>query len=347
MSKEIQNILSAYKPQDQAYALATVVYVAGSSYRRMGARMLVGEDGTFVGGISGGCLEGDALKRARMAILTDKPSIIRYDTSQADQHQIGVGLGCNGIIDVLFKPINAQEPQNPIIILEDRHQKTRQTATYITITNSNDLNILGNIYNVTKALPDFLHNFKSEIGNLTQTQILKLSPEWSIFYEILPPPIHIYIFGHQYDIYPLINLIQYIGWEYSVIAPGSKLKPNITYISSEDLPKIKFDNYSAALIMSHDYNADKKILETLSGHSLPYLGILGPKVRSQKILAELLSQNISLPADQTLHYPMGLDIGGQSPEEIALSIIAELKAQFSNRLGTSLKHRQSPIYDRS
>jgi xanthine dehydrogenase accessory factor len=347
VSKEIQNILAAYNPDSQAYALATVVYVAGSSYRRMGARMLVGEDGTFVGGISGGCLEGDALKRARLAILTDVPSIVRYDTSKDDVHQIGVGLGCNGIIDVLFKPINPQDPQNPIKFLQEREQSTRQITSYVTITKSTQSHVLGNIYNITNSLPSFLENFVSEIGNLTQTQVLNLTPDLSIFYEVLPPPIHIYIHGHQYDIYSLISLIQYIGWEYTAVAPKSKLKSNISYQEPDGLFQIKYDKYSAALIMSHDYNADKKTLSTLANSNLPYIGILGPKVRSQKLIAELHSEGLTLPSNEILYYPMGLDLGGQSPEEIALSIISEIKAVFANRPATSLKYREYPIYDRN
>ena len=106
--KEIKSILKAYQNLDHSTtraALATVVRVEGSSYRRTGARMLVMDDGTWVGGISGGCLEGDALKRARLAIAKTQASLVTYDTTEDDAHQIGVGLGCNGIIDVLLAPI--------------------------------------------------------------------------------------------------------------------------------------------------------------------------------------------------------------------------------------------------
>ncbi len=106
--KEIKSILSLYnklKSSNEKAAIAQVVRVEESSYRREGARMLVFESGVFEGGISGGCLEGDALKRSQMAILKEKPSIVTYDTSKDDENQIGVGLGCNGIIDVLISPI--------------------------------------------------------------------------------------------------------------------------------------------------------------------------------------------------------------------------------------------------
>ena len=106
--KEIRSIIAAYDALDKQVtnaALATVVRVEGSSYRRTGARMLVMDNGNWVGGISGGCLEGDALKRARLAITKSVSTLVTYDTTEDDSHQIGVGLGCNGIIDVLFTPL--------------------------------------------------------------------------------------------------------------------------------------------------------------------------------------------------------------------------------------------------
>src|SRR5581483_11420513 len=110
--KEIRTIIAAWRSLDLTRtkaALATVVRVEGSSYRRTGARMLVLDNGNYLGGISGGCLEGDALRRAQKAIAQNKPSIVTYDTTQDDGAQIGVGLGCNGIIDVLFTPLSNDE----------------------------------------------------------------------------------------------------------------------------------------------------------------------------------------------------------------------------------------------
>src|SRR5882757_1075035 len=109
--KEIKAIIKAYDEADKTavkLALATVVRVEGSSYRRTGARMLVMDNGVWIGGISGGCLEGDALKRSRLAIKNSRSTLITYDTTEDDAYQIGVGLGCNGIIDVLFTPLNFQ-----------------------------------------------------------------------------------------------------------------------------------------------------------------------------------------------------------------------------------------------
>src|SRR5450755_4067387 len=134
--KEIRAIINAYEKMEKATtnaALATVVRVEGSSYRRTGARMLVTDDGVWVGGISGGCLEGDALKRARLAIAKSEPSLVTYDTTEDDAYQIGVGLGCNGIIDVLFTPLDNRDEQNPVRLLSGLMDK-RQPSIVITIT---------------------------------------------------------------------------------------------------------------------------------------------------------------------------------------------------------------------
>src|SRR6201991_863367 len=138
--KEIRTIVQAYNSIDFTHtkaALATVVRVEGSSYRRAGARMLVLDNGTYLGGISGGCLEGDALRRAQKGIALHRSSVITYDTTQDDDYQIGVGLGCEGIIDVLFTPLRADEPDCPLRLLSGL-TATREPVALITITASPD-----------------------------------------------------------------------------------------------------------------------------------------------------------------------------------------------------------------
>ncbi|MDG2451108.1 MAG: XdhC family protein, partial [Saprospiraceae bacterium] len=144
--KEIRSILQQYdkiKSTNKKMALATVVYVEGSSYRREGARMLVVEDGTWIGGISGGCLEGDALRKAKNAIVKDQSSIVRYDTREEDAFQIGVGLGCNGIIDVLITPLG-NETNNTINILKDC-VNSRIANVLITFIDPVDRNSIGDM----------------------------------------------------------------------------------------------------------------------------------------------------------------------------------------------------------
>src|SRR6188768_4421703 len=135
MTKEIRNILNAYKvavEQGRQSALATVVHVEGSSYRRPGARMLIEDNGQLTGAISGGCLEGDALRKALLVMTEKRARLVTYDTMDDDDAKFGVGLGCNGIIQVLIEPIDISNPDNPIQYLKKVNEK-RQTAALVTL----------------------------------------------------------------------------------------------------------------------------------------------------------------------------------------------------------------------
>jgi xanthine dehydrogenase accessory factor len=371
--KEIKAILSAYDQIDFAKtnaAIATVVRVEGSSYRRTGARMLVMDDGVWVGGISGGCLEGDALKRARLAIAKSSPSLITYDTTEDDQHQIGVGLGCNGIIDVLFSPLNPNNSNNPLEILKSCMAERRQTHVLLTITGlENSFNGLqaGNMIRYTDQ--SSLNVFdepvlEAKIEEAIQTNLAKgkSAPKsfalnegttLELFIEILPPEIHILLMGHQYDVLPLARIVKEIGWRTTVVANPQKVMQKLFAVADElvapnDFDKIFIDHHTATILMSHDYKTDKynlpKVLKTAS----PYIGMLGPRIRSEKIFNELAQEGMGVAdADMSrIHAPVGLDIGAVSPEEIALSIVAEIRSVFSGREGVALRLRTTPIHER-
>jgi xanthine dehydrogenase accessory factor len=133
--KEIQEIIRAFDEaqlQQKQTALATVVHVEGSSYRRPGARMLITEDGRLTGAISGGCLEGDTLRKALLAMAQQKPMLVTYDTNDEDDAKLGMGLGCNGVIQVLIEPINPGKTINPIQLLKEIAGK-RQKGVLITL----------------------------------------------------------------------------------------------------------------------------------------------------------------------------------------------------------------------
>src|SRR6187401_1719791 len=119
--KEIRAILKSFEKAEKKgkkTALATVVHVEGSSYRRPGARMLITDEGQLTGAISGGCLEGDALRKALLVMSQQRSMLVTYDTMDEDDAKLGIGLGCNGIIQVLIEPINPDEPNNPIELLK-------------------------------------------------------------------------------------------------------------------------------------------------------------------------------------------------------------------------------------
>ncbi len=376
--KEIKAIINAYDAigtSTTKAALATVVRVEGSSYRRTGARMLVMDNGIWVGGISGGCLEGDALKRARLAIEKSVSTLITYDTTEDDPYQIGVGLGCNGVIDVLFTPLDFKDKINPVEILKSCLAANRQTHVLLTITGLKDgkitngwekiktgdvikytgsesLQYLGNdliekrfINAITKQLTENKSapkNFLLEDGSTIET-----------FIEILPPEINMVIMGHQYDVYPFSRLFKEIGWRVTIVANPQKLNTKITAVADEVVAPERFadllvDDHTVIILMSHDYKTDKYNLPKAMATATPYIGMLGPRVRSQKIWRELAEEGKAVSAENLLriYAPVGLDIGAVTPEEIALSLAAEVRAVLSNRDGGYLRLRENSIHER-
>ena len=372
--KEIKAIIKAYNEMDKIHqqaALATVVRVEGSSYRRTGARMLVMDNGSWVGGISGGCLEGDALKRARLAIHNSRPTLITYDTSEDDPDQIGVGLGCNGIIDVLFCPLDFKDPQNQVEILKSCVQESRETHTLITITDIGAgwaLPTAGQIikYQGSDSLNIFEdRNLESDIEKQIQHQMTEkrsaphsfLSEDGKkvdLFIEILPPEIHVVLLGHQYDVYPMSRLFKELGWRVSIVADLIKVNLLLKSIADEirapaEFPDLIVDEYTAIILMSHDYKTDKSNLPKVLNTKAAYIGMLGPRLRSERIWSELQLEGRNITEDEMarIHAPLGLDIGAVNPEEIALSLAAGIRAAFSERDGSFLRNRRLPIHPRN
>lgn len=368
--KEIRTILKAYDAlvENEKAALATVVRVEGSSYRRTGARMLVSENGAWTGGISGGCLEGDALRKAKLAIHKGAPSLVTYDTTDDDAQQIGVGLGCNGVIDVLIAPLK-KSSKNPLNILEQLINK-RTPHVLLTVTDlEGDFDGL--------EVGDMLHydndnQFRALIGKssglaelMIQDIYLAFEKKRSLsgiyeldkgsiecFIEYLPPALHLYLFGENYDVYPMAQLAKNTGYLVTIVANPAKINRNLFRLVDNVLPKdgkVNIDEHTACILMAHDYKTDIKNLRYLLNTKVPYIGLLGPRKRTNKMLDEFAKQGIYMSDldHKRIHSPIGLDIGATSPEEIALSALAEIRAAFSGREGGLLKKREGPIHERA
>jgi xanthine dehydrogenase accessory factor len=369
--KEIKAIVEAYHKIDankNKAALATVVRVEGSSYRRTGARMLVLDTGEWVGGISGGCLEGDALKKAKFAIAQNKSNIITYDTTEDDPFQIGVGLGCNGIIDVLLTPIDPQNIENQILNLE-KCIVSREPNIMITILDLKGNNAQINIGQsfLRNENDDFIHLFSIKNDALILNKDLQICKdskqstikkyqtvdgEIALFLEVIIPTTHLIIYGGNYDIYSLVKLAKEIGWMVSVVCNPLKVHKSLfemadNVIKKEQADEIEIDEFTIAVLMAHDYETDFQNMLKLLKTNVLFIGMLGPKKRTDKMFLQLLEEGNPVSEQELLRIasPVGLDIGATTPEEIAISIIAEIKTFFSGRDGKRLKFRKNGIYD--
>lgn len=366
--KELRSIVQAYRSIDLSKtraALATVVRVEGSSYRRAGARMLVLDDGTYLGGISGGCLEGDALRRAQKGIALQRPSVITYDTTQDDDYQIGVGLGCNGIIDVLFTPLTPEDPNNHLNILS-RLTAIRQPAVVVVITGcpsgalgqallyTSDAAFLQS-FSIKAIAPAVLRDIKNCLaGQSSQTVTYEMTEGGDaikVFIEVVLPATHIVAFGGNHDTHTLLRQAKELGWDATLVMNMSKAGKEITttatrLVDPADAASIPIDAYTAILLMAHDYKTDYRNLKAALLTNASYIGLLGPRKRAEKMLDALASEGlpVSTADRQRLYAPAGLDIGAATPEEIALSIFAEIRSHFAGRQGMSLRLREGTIY---
>jgi xanthine/CO dehydrogenase XdhC/CoxF family maturation factor len=368
--KEINDIIKAYDEAQQKgerSALATVVHVEGSSYRREGARMLITEQGQLTGAISGGCLEGDALRKALLAMAQQRPMLVTYDTNDEDDATIGLGLGCNGIIQVLIEPIDGSRPGNPIALLKAISAK-RQHCVLVTLFSLHDkravqpgtcmlLTADGCVANDSIPLKNILLEEASQVLQQQQSLFKELefeSAPLNAFIEMIAPAVALIVIGAGNDTIPLVQMADLLGWQSIIVdgrpeyAKAERFTASCQVLLSKPdnlLDKISIDDRTVFLLMTHNYNYDMAMLPVLLANNVVYAGMLGPRKKRDRMLQELQEKGISFTPKQlsVLHSPVGLDIGAETPEEIALSVIAEIKAVLSGKKGSPLAANNSPV----
>jgi xanthine dehydrogenase accessory factor len=372
--KEAEDIISAYDAavaDGKKMALATVVHVEGSSYRRPGARMLITEDGALTGAISGGCLEGDALRKALLVIMQQQSMLVTYDTSDEEDDIIGLGLGCNGIIQVLIEPIDPNTPHHPVQLLKIaagkrqlsalltlfslENKKEAQPGTCMLLTAEGQL--FGNSEYITRPLTAIAAN-AIQNGQSSFQQFSSAEKVYTVFVEAIVPAISLVIIGAGNDIQPLATMATTLGWKTTIIdgRPAYAKKERFPAACSVLLAKpeqvirqVSIDARTAIVLMTHNYHYDMQMLRVLAGMAIKYTGMLGPRKKLERMLAALQDEGIVLSGAQlaTIHSPVGLDIGAETPEEIALSILAEIQTVFAAASAVSLKDNTKPIHDRA
>lgn len=372
--KEILDIIAAYtiaSREGKRMALATVVHVEGSSYRRPGARMLVTDDGMLTGAISGGCLEGDALRKALLVINQQQNKLVTYDTSDEDDAKFGVQLGCNGIVHILFEPINPEQDIHPVHLLQELSAK-RQEGVLVTLFSLShpQLTVPGTCLLV---LPDTAvsENISAEhygqelLADANHALLTKKSfisdylfgeHLFSAFVEFIRPPVSLIIAGAGNDAFPLVRIAGILGW-HTTIVDGRASHANLQRFPHADqviiakpdavLPQVQVDDQTVFVLMTHNYNYDFALMKhLLTQDQVFYIGSLGPKSKLERMITELAEEGMTLSNAQLskLFGPVGLDLAAETAEEIALSIAAEIKKVLSRSSGFSLRDKQEPIH---
>lgn len=341
---QILGLWAECKEAGESAVLATVVQTRGSSYRLPGARLLITPRGRRAGSISGGCLEEDLIKRAWWLTEDNRGVIRRYDTSPDDDGAPAYGLGCNGIIDVLLERVTPSDPK--ALTLLESVRKTRRPAA------------------ISHVFPPHRH----PVANPDIAMQLEVAAEAALasgvschvsfpqeggpveaFIEVLAPPVRLLLFGAGDDAIPVTELAHFLGWEVFVsdgrahyARPERFPKANLVRVGKAGELATPVDAWTVAILMSHSYSQDLEALRVLAGAPLRYLGLLGPRKRTMQLIADAGLDGSCLAAP--LHSPMGLDIGADGAQQVALSAIAEIQASLNGRLGGPLKQRPGSIH---
>lgn len=358
--KEIEAIIELYDhARPQPMALGTIVRVEGSAYRGIGGRMLVTQAGQWRGAISGGCLEGDALRRAQQVIHSGEPRLVVYDTRSAQDEDIGVGLGCEGRIEVQFVPLRSGALSHPLETLRPLlTTRTPVTLLQLLQPSRHFAGEVGALYRAdsglsAKASPEGQAVIAAALERVElrrQSTAIALPDGAWLALECLLPRLRLVVFGDNHDVTPLAQAAQLLGWELYLVGKPRKyakvaFQAATQVYEPQRWPASLLDAHTAVVLLSHDLATDLAALPQVLPSAAFYLGILGPSKRLDK-LAERLSYPSDWRCDPRLHAPIGLDIGAITPEEIALAITSEIIAVQREREAGFLRHRQAPIHNR-
>lgn len=361
---ELSAIVEAWRNLDNSNkksVLATVVHVKGSAYRRPGARMLILPDGSRIGSISGGCLEGDVAKKAWWFTEGGRPSVRVYDTSSDEDAIWTFGLGCNGVIQVMLERVDAASGREAMEFL-DVVKQSRAAAVMATVIRCvaganvqvGDRLLVQASGVVTGALDGTptaveLQPLISQSLNEKHSRLVYLE-ECEVFVEWIGPPVQLVIFGAGHDAIPLVRIASELGWNVTVADGRPAYATAARFPEAETvavmhprdlLAGVTINHETVVVMMTHNFQQDGKILMEVLPRQPRYLGMLGPKQRANDLLKDL-----GLPSEiLDAHAPVGLDIGADTPETIALSILAEIQAELKGRPGMKLRHRRGPIHE--
>ncbi len=350
-------------------ALATVVKVEGSAYRRPGARMLIFSDGFRLGTISGGCLEADVAARAVKIMTTNTPGVIRYDSRSGFDPV--TEMGCSGAIEILVEPINSSVIHSLEFIASFEQERGSgfiatvfRTESGCTVSDGYRLmhrwqnNFAGDVLDdlILSDMQSSLEKVRTE--NIPVVQTVSL-PGWKgqaeILIEPVQSPISLILCGAGYDAVPLSQIAAILGWNVTIIdhrdflLDAHKFPESIRLVPDRLKEEIRFDDRTAVITMTHSYERDREWLKNLLTTDVGYIGVLGPKKRTEQMQGDLLEEGFALnDLDRMkLHTPTGLDLGAETAEEVALSIVSEIQAVFNRRNGGFLRDRKVSIHTHS
>jgi len=342
---------------DDALVLGTVVATSGSTYRKPGAMMLIAADSSYRGLISGGCLEADLAAQAREVFADGKTRNVCYDMSEGDDFAWGLGLGCDGIIHLMLQRLDRNAEFGFLETLE-RAWKDKSSGLFSLVTASSDplysagdfaLNC-GSVFSTGD--PRLMKDLQTHEGASFSAGHDMSRRYWQdsidtgpgkvelLLIPVMPPPV-ILICGAGHDAVPVARLVAGMGWSCFIVdhrpafARSNRFPDSceVRVLQPSELSQhIPLEQVNAAVLMTHHLGHDRSYLSQVVAACVPYIGLLGPRARRNRLLGEIGATDVHV------HGPAGLDIGAEMPESIALAIVAEIHAFLNRRDGSMLTH---------
>ncbi len=351
----ILHMLERLSEQGRSAAVATVVNLDGSAYRRAGAKMLVADDGKMAGSVSGGCLEADVREAALSVIADGTPQLLHYDTGSADDSPFGLGLGCNGAVDIFVQRATSPEfldtsRRITALLLGD---ESFAVSTVVRgpegLGRSVVVSLHGRPVGSTgdTKLDRLIATRASEIIRAGASELAELDAR-QVFTEVQTPPPSLVIIGAGDDTRPLVAFATEVGFRVIVVdhrpayltidrhPAGTRL---IEMRADSDVSALRLGPRSYAVVKTHSLEHDREWVKRLLETQTPYIGVLGSRARIQDMLSELGAEN-----DDRIFGPVGLDLGAEGPEQIGVSVVAELLALLSGREPAHLRAKEGFIH---
>ena len=354
----------------QNAVLATVVAVDGSAYRRPGAKMVITDDSNSVGSITAGCLEDDVSALAERVLATGEPRIEQFDLT-VDDDVWGLGIGCNGVIDILLEPLD--ERYQPVA---DAHQHNDDIAVLTVLDDSGpDVEQGDRAFAYTtddQALafetPSWPTQLREAVIEPTQRLLSADSSDsvtitWDglttdVFVDSVQTPPELVLFGSGHDVDPVVELAQRVGFRVTVVTfRGAAAETErfdaadrVLSTSPADLrAALSFDTDTHAVVMSHNFVDDRLALDEVLATPVEYIGLVGSRQRFEEMQEAFTAEGRTFTTDERnrIYTPAGLDLGGGTPFHIAQSIVAEVTAIYHDRDPQHLTERMGPIHPRS
>jgi xanthine dehydrogenase accessory factor len=352
----------------ESYFIATVVDVHGSSYRKPGARMVFSAERWLAGSVSGGCLERDVVAKGPYRTRGGQAQLVTYDGATDERS----GSGCEGVIDVLVEPGGASHDLTDPINLIARCLRDELVGVSFTAFRSTRSDVRVGARHAELASGESASSWPSSLqealrghaaqllaqharhGSLPRPEVIHLLGV-DLLVELIVPPLHLFVFGGAHDAVPLMNLAKAIGWSVTVCEPHAQLSTRERFRGADRhlvgpleraIAQLERCVRPAAVIMAHHYERDLAALEALLRSRAPYIGLLGARARAARLRDDVVARGVVLDERGAgrLHAPVGLPIGAESPQEIALSIVAQIQA-FSARAehaSARASHEQAP-----